>query len=155
MARYGIPLSLGLCLFVAACEPVTIALLGGGVTTVLRYNLEGVAARTFTAPAATVRTASLAALERMGLALEGTDSLERSELIRARSPNRNIEIELEPITEQLTRMSITARSTSLLYDTATAQELVQQTEKMLDTAMAAKLAPAVPAAARASRLSAN
>jgi len=155
MARYGIPLSLGLCLLVAACEPVTIALLDGGVTTVLRYNLEGVAARTFTAPAATVRTASLAALERMGLALQGTDSLERSELIRARSPNRNIEIELEPITEQLTRMSITARSTSLLYDTATAQELVQQTEKMLDTAMAAKLAPAVPAAARASRLSAN
>jgi hypothetical protein len=155
MARYGIPLSLGLCLLVAACEPVTIALLGGGVTTVLRYNLEGVAARTFTAPAATVRTASLAALERMGLALEGTDSLKRSELIRARSPNRNIEIELEPITEQLTRMSITARSTSLLYDSATAQELVQQTEKVLDTAMATKLAPAAPTAARASRLSAN
>ena len=154
MARYGILLPLGLCLLVAACEPVTIALLGGGVTTVLRYNLEGVAARTFTAPAASVKTASLAALQRMGLALDGTESLEASELIRARSANRAIEIELEPITDQLTRMSITARSTSLLYDTATAQELVQQTEKMLDTAMA-KLAPPAPTAARASRLSAN
>jgi hypothetical protein len=155
MARYGLLLMLGLCLLLAACEPLSIALLGGGVTTVLRYNLEGVAARTFTAPVATVKSASLAALQHMGLALEGTESLEASELIRAHSPNRNIEIELEPITQQLTRMSITARSTSLLYDTATAQELVQQTEKMLDTAMAAKLAPAVPAAARASRLSAN
>jgi hypothetical protein len=52
-------------------------------------------------------------------------------------------------------MTITARSTSLLYDTATAVELVQQTEKMLDGAMTAKLVPAIPAAAGASRLSAN
>jgi hypothetical protein len=155
MARYAIAMLLGLCLPLAACEPVAIALLGGGVTTVLRYNLEGVAARTFTAPAASVKSASLAALQRMGLALNGTESLEMSELIRARSANRNIEIELEPITEQLTRMTITARSTSLLYDTATAVELVQQTEKMLDGAMTAKLVPAIPAAAGASRLSAN
>ena len=56
---------------------------------------------------------------------------------------------------QATRMRITARSTSLLYDTATAVELVQQTEKILDAAVTAKLAPAVPAAAGASRLSAN
>ena len=155
MARYGILLLVGLCLLLAACEPVAIALLGGGVTTVLRYNLDGVAARTFTAPAASVKTASLAALQRMGLTLEGTENLEASEIIRARSPHREIEIELEPITEQLTRMRITARSTSLLYDNATAVELVQQTEKMLDAALTAKLAPTGAAALGASRLSAT
>jgi hypothetical protein len=155
MARYGIWVLPGVCLLLAACEPVAIALLGGSVTTVLRYNLEGVAARTFTAPPARVKTASLAALERMGLALEGSESLEASEIIRARSPNRNIEIELEPITGELTRMRITARSTSLLYDNATALELVQQTEKMLDAGVTAKLAPAGAAAAGTSRLSAN
>jgi hypothetical protein len=155
MARYSIPLLLGLPFVLAACEPMAIALLGGGVTTVLRYNLEGVAARTFTAPAASVKTASLAALQRMGLGLDGTESLEASELIRARSPNRDIEIELEPITEHLTRMRITARSTSLLYDTATALELVQQTEKMLDAAVTAKLAPPGATAIGASRLTAN
>ena len=155
MARYGILLLVGLCLLLAACEPVAIALLGGGLTTVLRYNLDGVAARTFTAPPASVKTASLAALQRMGLTLEGTENLEASEIIRARSPHREIEIELEPITEQLTRMRITARSTSLLYDNATAVELVQQTEKMLDAALTAKLAPTGAAALGASRLSAN
>jgi len=155
MARYGILLLVGLCLLLAACEPVAIALLGGGVTTVLRYNLDGVAARTFTAPPASVKTASLAALQRMGLTLEGTENLEASEIIRARSSNREIEIELEPITEQLTRMRITARSTSLLYDNATAVELVQQTEKMLDAALTAKLAPTGAAALGASRLSAT
>lgn len=153
MARCGT--LLGLCLLVAGCEPVAIALLGGGVSTVLRYNLEGVAARTFTAPAASVKRASLAALSRMGLGLAGTESLEASELIRARSANRDIEIELEPITEQLTRMRITARSTNLLYDPATAQELVQQTEKMLDAGVTARRARAIPAAAGASRLTAN
>ena len=154
MVRVGILLLLGLCLLLAACEPVAIALLGGGVTTVLRYNLEGVAARTFTAPPASVKTASLAALQRMGLTLEGSETLEASEIIRARSANRDIEIELEPITDQLTRMRITARSTSLLYDTATALELVQQTEKSLDAAVTAKLAPGA-AAVGASRLTAN
>ena len=153
VARHGILLVF--CLLMAGCEPLAVALLGGGVSTVLRYNLEGVAARTFTAPAASVKSASLAALQRMGLGLEGTESLEASELIRARSPNRDIEIELEPITEQLTRMRITARSTSLLYDTATAQELVQQTEKMLDAGVVAKRVPAIPAAAGAARISAN
>jgi hypothetical protein len=57
---------------------VAIALLSGGVTTVLRYNLEGVAARTFTAPVASVKMASLAALQRMALTLEGTESLKRA-----------------------------------------------------------------------------
>jgi len=155
MARYGILVLLGLCVPLAACDTVAIALLGGGVTTVLRYNLDGVAARTFTAPPASVKAASLAALRRMGLALESTESLEASEIIRARSPNRDIEIELEPITAQLTRMRITARSPSLLYDNATALELVQQTEKILDAGVTAKVAPAVPAAAGTSRLSAN
>jgi hypothetical protein len=52
-------------------------------------------------------------------------------------------------------MGITARSMSLLYDTATALELVQQTEKSLDAAVTAKLAPTGPAAAGVSRLTAN
>jgi hypothetical protein len=155
MARYRLLMLIGVCLPLAGCDTLAIALLGGGVSTVLRYNLEGVAARTFTAPVGSVKSASLAALERMGLGLEGTEALEASEVIHARSPNRSIEIELEPITEHLTRMRITARSTSLLYDTATAQELVQQTEKSLDAALTAKLAPAGAAAVGASRLTAN
>ena len=43
-------------------------------------------------------------------------------------------------------MRIVAKGGSFLYDNATAVELVQQTEKLLDAALA-KLAPAVPAAA--------
>ena len=59
-------------------------------------------------------------------------------------------VELEQITPQATRMRITARGGSLFYDNATAVELVQQTEKLLEAGLALKNTPAPAAAAGAS-----
>jgi len=136
------------CLTLTACEPVAIALLGAGASTAIRYNIDNVASRTFTAPAAAVKNASLAAIERMGLTLDSTTTFDDGETIYAKAPNREIEIDVETITKHATRVRITAKGGGLLYDNATAKELVQQTEKLLETALA-KLAPAVPAAAAA------
>lgn len=138
----------------SACEPVAIALLGAGASAAFRYNMDGVAARTFTASAADVKSASLGALERMGLSLDSSTPLEGSEVIIARAPNREIELELEAITKQATRLRVTARGSSIFYDNATAQELVQQTGKILDAAMLAK-ANATPTAAAGAGLSSN
>src|SRR6267142_405369 len=122
MVRLSVILLVGACLLLAACEPVAIAILGAGASTALRYNMDGVASRTFTAPVAAVKSASLAALE----------------------------IELEQISKQATRIRIIAKGGSLFYDNATAYELVQQTEKLLEAGLAAaKLTPAVPAQAPA------
>ena len=131
----------------AGCETVAVALLGAGASSAIRYNLDGIAGRTFTAPIEAVKTASLAALERMGLSLDSTSRYDGGETIYARAPNRDIELELEPITQQLTRIRVTAKGTGFLYDNSTAVELVAQTERQLDTAMA-KVAPAVPAQAQ-------
>ena len=147
MTRYWAALLLGACVPLAGCETVAVALLGAGASSAIRYNLEGIAGRTFTAPLAQVKSASLAALERMGLSLGGTSSYESGETIYARAPSRDIEIELEPITQQLTRLRVTAKGGGLLYDNSTAVELVAQTEKQLDLALA-KLVPAVPAQAQ-------
>jgi len=149
MARYWAVLLLGACVPLAGCETVAIALLGAGASSAIRYNLDGIAGRTFTAPLAQVKNASLAALKRMGLSLASTSSYESGETIYARAPNRDIEIELEPITKHATRMRITARGGSLFYDNATAVELVQQTEKVLAAGLSAQPA-ATPAAAGAS-----
>jgi hypothetical protein len=154
MSRSATLLVVALSLPLAACDTVAIALLGGGASTLLRYNLDGVAARTFTAPAESVKHASLAALDRMGLEINGTEPLETGEVIHARAPNRDIDIEVEPITKQLTRVRIMARGGSLFYDNATALELVAQTEKILDIALP-KAAPAAAAAAGTARLTAN
>lgn len=147
------------CFLLGACEPIAVAVLGAGASTALRYNLDGVASRTFTAPVAAVRTASLAALERMGIKLDSTDTYENGELIYGRAENRDIEIEVEPITKQATRVRITARGGSLLYDNATAVELVQQTEKVLEASAAATAKAAIPPASAAAggppRLTAN
>ena len=149
MALYRSLVAFAVCPLLVACEPAALALLGGGAGTILRYNLDGIASRTFTAPVSLVKSASLVAAERMGLSIEATDSLDSGEVIRARAANRDIEIELEPITKHATRMRITARGGSLFYDNATAVELVQQTEKLLEAGLAAKAAP-TPAAAGAS-----
>ncbi|MBV9192056.1 MAG: hypothetical protein JOZ85_16355 [Betaproteobacteria bacterium] len=146
--RCGAALLLGACLPLAGCETVAVALLGAGASSAIRYNLEGIAGRTFTAPLAQVKASALAALDRMGLSLDSTSSYEGGETIYARAPNRDIELELEPITQQLTRIRVTAKGGGLLYDNSTAVELVAQTEKQLDTQLA-KAMPAVPAQAQA------
>jgi len=97
MARYWVIFLLGACLLLAACEPVAIALLGAGASTAIRYNIDGVASRTFTAPAAAVKNASLAALERMGLRHDGTIPFDDGETIYAKAPNRDIEIDVEKL----------------------------------------------------------
>jgi Protein of unknown function (DUF3568) len=126
----------------AGCEPLALSLLGAGAGTALRYSIDGVTSRTFTAPALEVKHASLAALEHMGIAFESSDRFEYGELIYARAENRAIEIEIEPISKRATRVRIAAKNGGFFYDDATAREIVAQTERLL-----------APAATRASTLS--
>ncbi len=125
------------CLGLAGCEPLALALLGAGATSALRYNLDGVAARTFTAPAERVKLASLAALDRMGIRRDSSGGTDASNVIYARAARRDIEIEVEPISPRATRVRVTARDdASIFYDGATALEIVQQTERMLAAGVA-------------------
>lgn len=139
-------LILGSCCLLGACEPVAIALLGAGASTALRHNMDGVASRTFTAPVDTVKSASLAAFERMGITLNATTPIEGGEVIIGRAHNREIEVEIEPITKHATRLRVTAKGSGFFYDHATAVELVQQTKEAIDAKVAAAR-NAVPATA--------
>jgi hypothetical protein len=127
-----------LCIFVvglSGCEPLALSLVGAGAGTALRYSfVDGVTYRTFTAPAADVKHASLEALQRMGIAFESFDRYEYGELIYARAENRNIEIEIEPISARATRVRIAAKNGGFFYDNATASEIVAQTERVLASA---------------------
>ncbi len=126
---------LSLCLLaLAGCEPLAISLVGAGAGTALRYGFDGVAYRTFTAPAPEVMQASLAALAEMGIGLESTDRFEGGEVIYARTAKRTIEIEVEPISARATRVRIAAKNGGLFYDNATASEIVAQTERLLQSA---------------------
>ena len=122
----------------AGCEPLALSLLGAGAGTALRYTMDGVTYRTFTAPAADVKHASLEALERMGIAFQSFDRFEHGELIYARAENRAIEIEIEPISPRATRVRIAAKNGGFFYDSATASEIVAQTERSLAAASAGR-----------------
>ena len=135
MRGVGRAFFLSMCLAgLSGCEAVAVSLLGAGAGTALRYGWDGVTHRTFTSPAAEVKQASLAALERMGIAFESFDVYEHGELIYARAQNRAIEIEIEPISERATRVRISAKNGSLFYDSATSAEIVAQTERGLQAA---------------------
>lgn len=127
-------LSLILLFGIAGCEPLALSLIGAGAGTALRYSLDGGTSRTFTASAVDVKHASLAALEHMGIAFQSFDRFEHGELIYARAENREIEIEIEPISARATRMRIAAKNGGFLYDNATAREIVAQTERLIASA---------------------
>lgn len=131
-------LSLAL-LIVGGCQPLAVSVVGAGAGTALRYGIDGVAYRTFTAPAPDVRKASLAALEQMGMDFESADTFEGGEVLHARSAKRIIEIEVEPISARATRVRIAAKNGGLFYDSATASEIVAQTERLLQSAAHGRL----------------
>jgi hypothetical protein len=52
-------------------------------------------------------------------------------LVAAKTNERNIEIQIEPISTNTTRMRVTAKSSAFSYDSATAEEIIQQTKRSL------------------------
>lgn len=103
-----------------------------GATSALRYSVwDGVTHRTFTAPSTDVKQSTLAALERMGIKHESTLPYDHGEIIVGHTATREIQIELEPISERATRVRIAAKNGSFWYDNATAAEIVAQTERSL------------------------
>jgi hypothetical protein len=130
MLKAPVVLCLAVCL--AGCQPLAMSVAGAGASAAVGASLAGVSYRTFTAPLAVVRKASMAALENMGMVLESSSSFEGGEIIYARAAQRTIEIELEPLSQRATRMRVSTRDGGFFYDAATASEIVVQTQKVLE-----------------------
>jgi hypothetical protein len=119
------------CMLLAACEPLSLTALGIGGSTAVNHRVGGTTYRTFTAPIGKVKAASLAALHRMGMKAGEMKKIENGELILAQAGKREIEVELESLTPNTTRMRVVARDGGLFYDSATASEIIVQTGKGL------------------------
>lgn len=122
--------------FLNGCEAVGLTLfgVGAGVTTgtAVAYTLDGTAYRTFTAPLPKVETATLTALNRMGIKLEAREATEQGKIIKASGAERQIEVELEAISPKATQLRSVAKQGVFFKDRATATEIILQTEKVLD-----------------------
>lgn len=114
----------------AGCDPVSLTLLSVGAGVGINHAIDGIASKTFTEPLPKVKKATLTALNRMAIKVNSVEKEEAGESIKARSADRDIDIELEAISAKATRMRATARNVALL-DSATADEIILQTGKAL------------------------
>jgi hypothetical protein len=111
------------------CAPVIVSAAGVGASAMFSHHSNGQASRTFTAPLPRVHLAVMAALKKMSIKPSATEKTELGERITAKAGGRNIEIELEVLTPNATRMRTVARNDSgLTVDSATANEITSQTE---------------------------
>lgn len=118
----------------AGCDPISLTALGVGAGAGVSHHLGGIAYRTFTEPLPKVRKATMVAFKRMGINGSTSEKIENGELIKATAANRSIEIELESLTPNTTRMRAVARKDGGVFvDSATAVEIITQTEKALGT----------------------
>lgn len=117
-------------LVLAGCEAAALTALGVGASAGVSHTLSGITYRTFAEPLPKVKTASLKALNRMQIKVAGSSKIENGEAIKAKAADRDIDIELEALSPSTTRMRVTA-SQGLLKDSATATEIIMQTERFL------------------------
>lgn len=109
---------------------LTAAGVGGGVYA--SHQMGGYTYRTFTEPLPRVRGAVLAAFKRMAIKPGKVEKIELGERITAKVGDRDVEIELEALTPGTTRLrSVVRREGQMVMDSATAVEIINQTEKAL------------------------
>ncbi|HSD60939.1 MAG TPA: DUF3568 family protein [Burkholderiales bacterium] len=125
------PMALGLTLVTTGCAPLAVTAVGVGAGAGVSHTMGGYTYKTFTAPAAKVRAAALTALKRMGIKFESSEKTDEGEVLKATAGDREIEIALDIISPNTTRMRTIAKKGALVYDSATSTEIILQTEKAL------------------------
>jgi len=121
-----------MAVFLAGCAPVALTALGVGMATGVGHTLGGMVYKTFTTPQANVKRATVTALGRMQIRMVRSKRDGSTEVITAKAGDRDIEIELEALTPNTTRMMVVAKKDNgILRDGATATEIILQTEKLV------------------------
>jgi hypothetical protein len=128
----------------AAGLSVAGASAGVAVGTGVEHTLTGITYKTFTASADDLHWAARKALGRMEMTVIAEQATQQGWTISATATEREIEVELEHLTPNTTRMRVVANKGNLFFkDAATATEIVLQTADMLDEMRAAEQAPAL------------
>jgi hypothetical protein len=115
----------------SGCVAAVTSAAGMGGSAAITHTMNGITYRTFTAPQAKVRTATIKALDRMQIQLvsDGWQDKTNVRFVTAKTNERRIEIQLEPISSNTTRMRVIAKKGSgIFYDASTAEEIIQQTK---------------------------
>jgi len=124
--------TLGLaCVLNSGCAAVALTGLGVGAAVGVNHTLNGIVYRTFAEPLPKVKRATLVALKQMAIPVEKVEKTDEGEVIKAKAHNRAIEVEFESLTPKTTRMRVIADSDGFIKDSATATEIILQTERVM------------------------
>lgn len=126
----GAKIALALICLVAleGCAATALSLAGLVGGSGLDHTLNGNVSRTFTAPVAGTRLASLQALKRMGLAIGRSEKQDSGWTIHAKAATRKIEINLEPLSDMTTRVSVVVSHADFTFykDSSTSNGILEQ-----------------------------
>ena len=127
-------LGLGLCL--QGCAAAGLAVVGAGagvgIGAGVEHTLNGIAYKTFTAPINTVRLATLKTLDHMGMPVTADEKSDAGWKLAATATDRTIDIELQRLTPEVTRMRVVANEGGIFFkDSSTATEIIIQTAQAL------------------------
>jgi len=149
--RWGVVgVTVAVLLGAQGCAGAGLVLLGTGAGvstgTGVSYTLDSIAYKTFTVPVENLQSATLTTLKRMDITVKENKPSESGRIITAAASGRNIEIELDRLTAQTSRMRVNAKQGWLMRDRATATEIIVQTAQTLDD-QPKQVKSAVPTAA--------
>lgn len=113
------------------CAAVALTGLGVGAAVGVNHTMNGIVYKTFAEPLPKVKRATLTALRQMAIPVQKVEKTEHGEMIMATASNRAIEVEFESLTPKTTRMRVIADSDGFIKDSATATEIILQTERVL------------------------
>jgi hypothetical protein len=125
-------LLIAFCLLSTGCTAIATGLVSVGAGFGISHHVSGTSYRTFTEPLLRVGNATRTALKRMAIKVDSTQATKNGEVLKATVGDRRIEVELEALTPNTTRMrSVAIYRSGLMLDAATGLEIVAQTEKVL------------------------
>lgn len=134
MSKAHIPIIL-LALSLTACAaaplaiPIAVSAGGGGVA----YTVTNVAYKTVSYPVKRVETATRGALKRMAIKEDKREVFDDGTLrITAKTEKLVIYIDLIKVTSATTQIKVNAVRSTVLKDKATATEIIEETEKILE-----------------------
>ena len=114
-------------------------LLAGGATSTLKgleYSFENIPDKSFTTSMSTLKLASVQALDEMAFQPETPVPTKTGFRILAATPKLDIQVDLERVTDRVSRISVNAKKGFFRKDRATAAEIIRRTGAVIEQQVA-------------------
>ena len=126
---------IGLALQGCVAAGLTLASVGAGVGAGagVEHTMNGIVYKTFAASGNEVRFAALKALDHLGMPVTVDEKSEEGWNLTATATDRTIDIEMQKLTEQTTRMRVVVNEGAIFFkDSSTGTEIIKQTSNALE-----------------------